>query len=174
MKLRWIILAVVLLAAWYLLSPAFKVTELQETSPLEIKDAMETMDAATKEKFEDEVEAVKDVVMTMNDVMPKASIVSQGNFQARAHDVTGKALLIQTGNEYVLRFEDFETINGPDLHIYLSSELGDDDFVDLGKIKATKGNVNYEIPPGTDLKKFDNVLVWCVPFKVLFSYAVLE
>ena len=87
MKLRWIILAVVLLAAWYLLSPAFKVTELQETSPLEIKDAMETMDAATKETFEKEVEAMKDVIMTMNDVMPQAGVVSQGNFQARAHDV---------------------------------------------------------------------------------------
>jgi len=43
-----------------------------------------------------------------------------------------------------------------------------------GKIKGTKGNVNYEIDRGVDLEKYDKVLVWCVPFGVLFSYADLE
>ena len=74
----------------------------------------------------------------------------------------------------ILRFEDFETINGPELHIYLSSELGDERFIDLGKIKATKGNVNYDIPAGIDTSKYNKVLVWCKPFSVLFSYAELS
>ncbi len=74
---------------------------------------------------------------------------------------------------YIVRFEDFETINGPDLRIYLSTELGDSDFIELGKIKATKGNVNYNIPEGTDLTKYNKVLVWCKAFSVLFSYAEL-
>jgi hypothetical protein len=73
-----------------------------------------------------------------------------------------------------LRFENFETINGPKLHIYLASDLSADDYIDLGEIKATKGNVNYEIPDGTDLEKYNKVLVWCRPFKVLFSYSELE
>ena len=68
---------------------------------------------------------------------------------------------------------DFDTINGPDLRIYLSSDLGSADIVELGKIKATKGNVNYDIPEGTDLEIYKNVLVWCKPFGVLFSFAQL-
>ena len=113
--------------------------------------------------------------MQMSDAMPgSAVIVAQGSFKERAHEAKGSALLIDDNGELILRFEDFETINGPNLHIYLSAGLGDDDFIDLGKIKATKGNVNYEIPPGTDIEKYDKVLVWCVPFKVLFSYADLE
>jgi len=46
--------------------------------------------------------------------------------------------------------------------------------IDLGEIKATKGNVNYDIPEGTDLEKYNKVLVWCVPFRVLFSYSDLN
>ena len=68
----------------------------------------------------------------------------------------------------------FETDNGPRLHIYLSAGLGDDDFIDLGPIRATKGNANYEVPAGVDIEKYRNVLVWCVPFGVLFSYAELN
>ena len=52
--------------------------------------------------------------------------------------------------------------------------MGDDDFIDLGKIKATKGNVNYDIPEGVDTDKYNKVLVWCVPFGVIFSYSELK
>ncbi|MBD3318840.1 hypothetical protein GF342_02935, partial [Candidatus Woesearchaeota archaeon] len=85
----------------------------------------------------------------------------------------GKALLIETAEGNILRFEDFETINGPNLHIYLSANLDDTDYVDLGELKATTGSVNYNIPDGTDTDKYHYVLVWCVPFEVLFSYADL-
>ena len=47
-------------------------------------------------------------------------------------------------------------------------------MIDLGIIKATKGNVNYEIPQDIDTTKYNKVLVWCKPFKVLFSYAELR
>jgi len=177
----WIIIAIIIISiGYFLISPIFKVVELQEESPLALvqgpvfKDNMDTMDAATKAEFENQVEAMTDTIMVMDDSMPSApKLISQGNFQPRAHAVEGKALLISKNGDKILRFEDFETINGPELHIYLSSELGNDDFIDLGKIKATKGNVNYDIPPETDLSKYNNILVWCKPFGVLFSYAKL-
>jgi hypothetical protein len=53
----------------------------------------------------------------------------------------------------------------------LATDRSASDYIDLGKIKATKGNVNYGIPSDVDLEKYDTVLVWCVPFEVLFSYA---
>ena len=94
-------------------------------------------------------------------------------FQASAHDVSGKALLIEAEGKKVLRFEDFETINGPDLRIYLATDREATDIIDLGEIKATKGDVNYDIPEGTDIGKYRYVLVWCRAFSVLFSYAEL-
>jgi len=174
---KWLILVgiiVLVVIGGYIFSTATKVIEVQEASPLEVKDAMDSMDASTKKEFEKQVEAMKDVVMVMDDTMPQAGILTQGKFMARAHEVKGEAFLIDVDGQKILRFEDFETINGPELRIYLSSELGNDDFIDLGKIKATKGNVNYEIPPGTDTTKYNKVLVWCKPFRVLFSYASLK
>lgn len=148
--------------------------EADEDSPLAFDDSFDTMDAEIKAEFDKMVEINKDnVVEMMEPKDSEANLLSQAFFKPRAHGVEGKALLIEDGPDIILRFEDFETINGPNLHIYLSSDLGSSDFIDLGEIKATKGNVNYDIPLGTDLTKYDKVLVWCVPFKVLFSYADL-
>lgn len=107
--------------------------------------------------------------------MPKEPrIIAEGGFISRAHEAAGRAILIEHDGKKTLRFENFETINGPNLHIYLSSNLEGDDYVDLGKLKATQGNVNYEVPAKVDTEKYTKVLVWCVPFSVLFSYADLK
>ncbi|PIN73571.1 hypothetical protein COV20_05095 [Candidatus Woesearchaeota archaeon CG10_big_fil_rev_8_21_14_0_10_45_16] len=146
-KLFWaLVLVVILVAAWYLISPAFQTIELDEQLPIETDEAMPS----------------------------QLSVLSEGLFQAGAHEVEGKALLIETASGRVIRLEDFDTINGPDLHIYLSADLESQDYIDLGPIKATKGNVNYEVPAEVDTAKYNKVLVWCVPFKVLFSYVELE
>lgn len=177
---KFILVAIILILlvgiAYYLISPAFRVVEVNEDSPLEstIKDNFETMDQSTKQQFEQQVNEMKSKVMIKNESMVMNSLLAQGMFKPRAHDVQGSALLIEKDGKKILRFENFETINGPDLHIYLSSELSTEDFVDLGEIKATKGNVNYNIPQNIDLKKYNKVLVWCEPFKVLFSYAELS
>ena len=168
-----IILVLVLAGALYYFFTATRTIEVQEESPL-IKDALDTMTPEMKEEFDQAVEEAQPTP-EMKELMPvQATIVSQGVFKPRAHDVSGNALLIDDKGQLILRFEDFETINGPNLHIYLASSLGDDDFIDLGSIKATKGNVNYEIPSGTDINKYNKVLVWCVPFKILFSYSELS
>ena len=100
-------------------------------------------------------------------------ILSQADFVANKHEVQGQALLIQSDEEKILRFENFQTVNGPNLHIYLSADLQAQDYIDLGPILATKGNVNYKLPSNIDYNKYNQVLVWCVPFKVLFSHAQL-
>ena len=120
------------------------------------------------------------IVKELNEDLPPLDvgareIYAQGNFVPSAHDVAGTVkLLREAGRGDYLRFEDFETVNGPDLYIYLATDTTAEDFVNLGEIKATKGNVNYAVPPGTDLEKYDTVLVWCRAFRVLFSYAELE
>jgi len=180
-KKIWIlgILIILLPAAYYLISPVFNIIEIDETSPLDLKtnenDALKDMDSDTKIEFEKQVDEMKNKIMVMDEVMPNdPKLLSEGNFKPNAHEVKGSAKLIDTGSQKILRFEDFETINGPELHIYLSDDLGNEDFVDLGVIKATKGNVNYEIPDDIDIDKYNNVLVWCKPFGVLFSSASLS
>jgi hypothetical protein len=139
----------ILIIGYFLISPAFSTIETNEDSPLQVNDVIN------------------------NEIESQAELLSTADFIPSAHEVEGKALLIEQNGKKILRFENFETINGPNLHIYLASDLNDDDFIDLGEIKATSGNVNYEIPNNIDTDKYDKVLVWCVPFKILFSYADL-
>jgi len=173
-----IVLVLVVAVGFYVITTLNKTIEVQEPSPLEqpvVKDALTAMSETEKKEFEEAVAAMADQVMVMDDVMPSIpSIVSEGEFMKHFHEVEGIAHIIKSNGDLTLRFEDFETLNGPGLYIYLSSDLGDDDFIDLGKIKATKGNVNYAVPPGTDLERYNKVLIWCRPFGVLFSYAELK
>lgn len=118
--------------------------------------------------------------VTLDEELPPATggggemiVLSQAPMTASAHDVEGQALLVQNGEERILRFENLKTINGPDLRIYLATDLEAKDFVDLGPIRATEGNVNYAIPAGTDLSKYKYAMIWCRAFSVLFSYAKL-
>ena len=88
------------------------------------------------------------------------------------HDAQGDAYTIplEDGSN-VLRLENFRSTNGPDLYVYLATDDKASDFVNLGELKANKGNQNYEIPEGTDLTKYNKVLVWCKAFSVLFGSA---
>ncbi len=89
----------------------------------------------------------------------------------------GDALLIQTGpSTYVLRFESFSVRNGPDLYVYLSEDAnggGVRESLNLGKLKATDGAFNYEIPASVDVSKIKSAVVWCKQFAVLFTHATL-
>ena len=145
-KVYWAVIALIFILpiAYYLISPLFIDIELNEASPLGTQ-----------------AETISKTMLT-------------GDFIPSAHEVSGKALILDAPEGKVLRFEDFETVNGPDLFIYLSSDLTNDDFIDLGEIKATKGNVNYILPENIDLEKYNKVLVWCRAFRVLFSYAKLK
>ena len=104
-----------------------------------------------------------------------ATMISQGMFKGTSsYDVSGKAILIKDGEKYILRLEDFETESGPGLYVYLATDIDANDYVDLGELKAEKGNINYEVPANTDFKKYTFALIWCEPFGVLFGSAELE
>ena len=169
---------VILAVAYWLLSPFWRNVALDEGLPISndtttIKDNLSVMDVDTKADFEKQTMEMKDKMMEKSDMMPASepTVISRADMIARAHEVEGVALLVKSGNETFLRFENLKTINGPDLRIYLSADLSADDIVDLGPIRATEGNVNYTIPPGTDLDKYKNAMIWCRAFGVLFSYA---
>ena len=74
----------------------------------------------------------------------------------------------------ILRLENFVATNGPGLHVYLATDKRATDYIDLGELKANRGNQNYGIPEGADLETYSNVLIWCEPFRVLFGSAELS
>jgi hypothetical protein len=82
----------------------------------------------------------------------------------------------------VFLHDDFEVGPGPKFHVYLvpraviraSSDLKDQMFVDLGRLRAFKGSQRYSIPAGVDLSKYQSVIIWCEQFSVLISPADLK
>ncbi len=77
-----------------------------------------------------------------------------------------------TGQRF-LRFENFDSSNGPDLNVYLVNPDDPDDFIDLGDLSGNIGNQNYEIPADVDLDRYSQVSIWCVRFSVGFGTADL-
>lgn len=179
---------------WYTLAPFFRVVKKDDASPLSsqavnqqgpvIGDSFDEMknDPEMKKKFDEAVAQANQMTetqkqaLTMSDPMPTTGprLLAQADLVPRAHDVKGRAILIEADGKKILRFEGLETIDGPNLHVFLASDLGNADSIDLGRRKATEGNVNYELPAGIDTAKYNKVLYWCVPFRVLFSYAELQ
>jgi len=110
--------------------------------------------------------------------MPKDMKPLMGNFVDAGdgfHKAQGvaKVLNLADGKTF-LRFEDLKTTNGPDLYVYLSTGKNVSDIVNLGRLKGNIGNQNYEIPTGTDLAKYNTVLIWCKAFSTLFGSAKLS
>ena len=109
-----------------------------------------------------------------------AGVLAQGEFRdgAPGHNGEGTAKLIRTAEgDLVLRFEDFSVTNGPDLFVYLSDDPDGEnvrDGLNLGGNRATDGNINYEIPEGTDISQFKSVVIWCRSFDITFAFAPLE
>lgn len=88
-----------------------------------------------------------------------------------AHPASGSVRIVEAEGVQYVRYENFKTINGPDLYVYLSKDLAATDFVDLGRLRATEGNVNYEIPSDVNIAEYPYVLIWCKAFGVLFNSA---
>jgi Electron transfer DM13 len=64
-------------------------------------------------------------------VPPGPRVVAEGEFIGLEHETAGRAIVLETaGGRRFLRFEDFETSNGPDLVVYLSAKApaGSDDW----------------------------------------------
>jgi hypothetical protein len=117
-----------------------------------------------------------EAIVTAAPTAPEIVTEASGTFESGAHPTRGTAAVLGNGTgQRFLRFEDFETDNGPDLNVYLvNSSTGDvSDVIDLGDLRGNVGEQNYEIPGGVDLDVYDRVVIWCVRFGVGFGQADL-
>ena len=98
------------------------------------------------------------------------------------HKGSGQALIYDLGGpNLLLRLEDFKVTNGPELHVVLAghpdperhADLESAGYVDLGLLKGNIGNQNYEIPASVNLDDKRSVVIYCRPFRVVFSVATL-
>ena len=203
MKKILILIAVlaVLGAGWYFASPLFITNEVNEEFP-EVSTEPTQMDvlnelgielpegddltsmtseqmAALEREVVEKSAGIPDVVV--EDVMEPTGpvLLSSGSFADADsfHKGSGKAGVysLEDGSR-VLRFENFEVTNGPDLRVLLTSSTDsvDDGYVELGKLKGNKGDQNYSIPADVNLDDFGAVVIYCKPFHVIFSTASLN
>jgi electron transfer DM13 len=111
-----------------------------------------------------------------------AGVLASGSFHGVAHKSAGAAAIHQLADgRRVLRFTNFETSNGPDVHVYLvaandaadSATVTRAGFVELGPLKGNIGDQNYELPASVDLDRYRAVTIWCKRFSVNFATAPL-
>ncbi len=164
---------VALVAANYFLSPLWERSFLEEESPLAaaaVATAAPTVEAMSGGGSSDGGAQMATFM---------ASTAYSGMFRGADdfHFGRGDALIIETEpGKYVLRFENFSVRNGPDLYVYLSEDSNSKDvkeMLNLGRLKATDGAFNYEIPANVDVSKVKSAIVWCKQFSTLFAHATL-
>lgn len=89
---------------------------------------------------------------------------------------SGNVFIAEVGGARYLRFDNVSIAGAPNMYVYLSdrSDGKPGNYTDLGKLKATNGSFNYELPAGTDLTSVNSVVVWCRAFSVTITFAPLQ
>lgn len=141
-----ILVGIALLAfAYYAISPLFRNIKVDDRNPIS-----------------------NDPVATSVQASAPVSVVGTAG-----HFASGTVRIVTAGEKRYIRYENFKTINGPDIYVYLAKDLDVKEFINIGRVRATEGNINYEIPEGIDIKDYPYVLIWCKTFGVLFNSAKL-
>lgn len=125
----------------------------------------------------------------INEAFPAAAgtssseIIESGTFSGVMHPTTGIATIYRLGDgSRILRFTNFTTSNGPDVHVYMvaTDDARDTEtvkrsaFIDLGIIKGNIGDQNYALRADLDLSKYRTVSIWCKRFAINFGAAPLK
>ena len=187
--------------AWWLGSPLFLNKTVIEPFPTVPAEAARTPSVAPTDPAAPEPPPATDVVAepvviapttsaAETPVAPPSTLAAEpvallaGMFKDAdsSHKGSGDATIyrFEDGN-LVLRLEGIDITNGPDLHVFLApvadaSERDDvmaDGYVDLGSLKGNRGDQNYIILGNFDPERDWTVVVYCVPFHVIFSTAPL-
>ena len=158
-------------AAWYLGSPLFLTSYVDESLPLATaRTPAPTFGTAPPS-------ASETMPSTTAGASPTVSVLARGQlgFVDSLHHGKGEVQIVQTGSRRFVRFESVAITNAPDIHIYLSKDTGgryvEANTVYLGPLKATNGSFNYEVPAAVDLGQFNSVVVWCRAFTTLITWA---
>lgn len=156
----WVLVVLVLLGApvaWYLASPLFISRSVTEEFPLRTDAGGPPGTAPAR-------------------ILARGAFVDADDF----HKGSGTALLAVVDGQRILRLEEFQVTNGPDLYVYLTAHprprsraAVQEGFANLGRLKGNVGAQNYPIPAGTDIGRYRAVVIYCRAFHVVFATATL-
>ncbi len=152
--------------AWYLGSPLFIRTTVNEALPIPPATASAASAAP----------ATGPAIATA----PPPTTIARGElgYVDAIHNGSGPVFLVRAGGETFVRFDGVAITNAPDVHVYLSSETGgrwtEATSLYLGPLKATNGSFNYPLAAGADVSRYKSVVVWCRQFSVLITWADLR
>ncbi|MCA1834582.1 MAG: DM13 domain-containing protein [Actinobacteria bacterium] len=158
-------LAALSVIVWYLASPLFVRTYVNEAPP----SAIAVIATATG--------GTQPTAVTTAGGQETPRVVASGElgYVDSLHNGKGPVRIVEAGAQHFVRFEDVTLTNAPDVHVYLSLETGgrwsEATSLYLGPLKATNGSFNYELPPTADVGSYQSVVVWCRAFRVLISWA---
>ncbi|USR79369.1 DM13 domain-containing protein [Arcanobacterium pinnipediorum] len=113
------------------------------------------------------------------------AVIAEGTFVTHAHDTTGMARIVRLeSGKHQLVFENLDTTNGPDVHVWLSKAdvvtgsdgnqtAGNSPHLDVAPIKGNTGNHVYDLPADFNPSEWKSVDLWCDQFSVSFGAAQL-
>ncbi len=185
----WVLLGLgvvpALAVGWWLGSPLFLDRTVDEEFPRTVNATIPAaMGRAEAEALMED--AATEPPTSASEPMPTEPVAaSSGRFQDidRLHRGSGKATIYTLSDgSRVLRFEDFEVTNGPDLRVLLTAhgaptshdDIEEAGYVELGKLKGNVGNQNYTVPADLPVEIQRTVVIYCNPFSVVFSTAALS
>lgn len=128
------------------------------------------------------------VVPDVDQALPSMTgpvIVASGQFN-RLDDVRGASGTVtvyeQTDRSKIVYLENFSMVNGPELHLILSTKpadvaatdpaIGVTD-IDLGPLKGSVGNQSYQLPPEISLSSYRSLVILSRALNVVYSVAPL-
>ena len=155
---------IVVSVAWYALSPLFQNKVVNDVLPESVPQV-------------NPAEKMPSIAVGESNPNGNAQPLISASFpiiDTPAHPASGTVRIVRGADETILRYENYKTINGPDLKVYLAKDLEAKEYVDLGPIKGTEGNINYTIPKDVDISQYRYALTWCEDFSVLFNSADLS
>jgi hypothetical protein len=125
---------------------------------------------------------------TVNEALPRGGpgvLIAQGTLVGHQHATSGTVRILRLADgSRLLRLENLDTTNGPDLKVWLTDApvrtgnagrrvFDDDRHLSLGQLKGNKGSQNYLVPQNADLGQYRSVTIWCDRFNVSFGAAAL-
>ena len=170
----WVPFAIV---SWWLISPYFRDDVVDEDFATSIAAQVDEGDDPATPKSTD---APHDAGRP-DGARPEAPVLlGAGRFVGLAgHSGTGDAGVFRNPDgSSLLRFENFDIENGPDLEVYLVPGADQTSLapgaIHLGGLKGNVGDQTYDLPAATDLTAGPyTALVWCEAFTVEFVGATL-
>ncbi|WP_430428271.1 DM13 domain-containing protein [Parasphingorhabdus sp.] len=122
--------------------------------------------------------------MPTSAAMAQTTLNTSGQFSGAGRKTgDGTVTLVRNADgSATLTFQDFKVSRGPDLRVWLSDadtiiksrDVKQSQYVEISKLKSSKGDQSYVIPASALAQGLDQVVIWCKPFGVLFASAKLN